>query len=111
MIKGIIFASILTAFALVLTPGASAQGNVAAQGNAIEGKRVAETWCGGCHLTGKEPGAKQAAPSFASIANNRLLSTDYLDAWVRNPKPPMHVFQLTPEMIADLVAYMRTLEK
>ena len=105
MIKPTFFTAVLAAVLWAVAPDARAQGS------AKEGARIAKDWCGDCHTVGREQNGGNGAPGFAEIARTRLLSADYLDAWIRNPKPPMHAFELNRRMVDDLVAYIRTLAK
>ncbi|MDX1484218.1 MAG: cytochrome c [Alphaproteobacteria bacterium] len=79
--------------------------------DASKGRRVAERWCSDCHAVAGEQVAGRTAPSFKEIAGRSLLTESYLDSWTRNPTAPMHKFQLSPAMIADLVAYLRSLRE
>lgn len=83
----------------------------AAASNVREGKRIAETWCSGCHAVGRERRPGDKAPSFGQLANSILLSETYLDTWIKNPRPPMHKFEFTSDMVSDLVSYLRSLKK
>ena len=105
MIKRRYVLSALVAMTMVASQTAFADGDV------MEGERIAKDWCSSCHEVGSGPNSDTSAPSFATVANTRLLSVDYLDAWLINPKPPMHTFKLSRPMVSNLVAYMRTLEK
>ncbi|MFT5539677.1 MAG: mono/diheme cytochrome c family protein [Alphaproteobacteria bacterium] len=75
------------------------------------GKELAERWCSRCHVVAPELPPGGAAPSFAKLANTILLSETYLDTQLRDPHPSMQRFQLTPSMVSDLMAYLRSLKK
>jgi mono/diheme cytochrome c family protein len=105
MIKRVCLVALIAVMAVALARGGIAASNVP------EGKRIAELWCSGCHAVGREARPGDTAPSFAKLANSILLSESYLDAWIRNPRPPMHKFKLTGDMVSYLVSYLRSLKK
>ena len=83
-----------------------------AQGDKIEGEKIASQWCTRCHNI--EPGGpfKLHPPSFASIAVYR--SADQIHG--RIMFPPFHSnmpqvgFILTPDNVDDIIAYIISLE-
>ena len=77
---------------------------------ADNGYRLAERLCAGCHVVGSEPAAGRTAPPFPKLSSEILLSEAYLDTWLRNPRPPMHSFQLPRREVSDIVTYLRSLK-
>lgn len=104
MIKRVCLLAVIAAIAVASARGAAAD-------NVQKGKRIAELWCSGCHAVGQQARPGDRAPSFAKLANTVLLSESYIDAWISNPRPPMHKFKLTGGMVSDLVSYLRSLKK
>ena len=82
-----------------------------AAGDALEGKRVAERWCSGCHVVSKSGRGGGAAPAFVALANNPAKSERYLKTWITNPHPPMPNFNLSRRTVDDLVAYILSLRQ
>ena len=80
-----------------------------AAGDALDGKRVAERWCSGCHLVGQRGRGGGGAPAFVALANNPAKSERYLKTWITNPHPPMPNFNLSRRTVDDLVAYILSL--
>jgi mono/diheme cytochrome c family protein len=90
---------------VLLAPAPSAR----AAGDVREGKRVAEQWCSGCHVTDRSGRQRDTAPAFAVLANDPAKSAQFLKTWISNPHPPMPNFNLTRRTVDDLVAYIRSL--
>jgi mono/diheme cytochrome c family protein len=105
MIRRVCLSAVIAVMAVASAPGGVAASDV------TEGKRIAGSWCSGCHAVGREARPGDSAPSFTQLANTILLSESYLDAWLRNPRPPMHKFQLSGDMVSNLVSYLRSLKK
>jgi len=81
-----------------------------AAGDAAAGRRTADTWCVGCHLTGDEQKAALVdAPTFPDIA--KRMTPEALRAFLFNPHPPMPQFRLTRRDIEDLIEYIESSEK
>lgn len=97
------------AIAVLLT---SLTNPVHADGDASEGRKIAEERCTLCHNIEADGPFKQYPPSFAAIAVYR--STN--DIRARFSLPPMHATMpllgsiMTPENIDNLVAYIVSLE-
>ncbi len=104
--------SLLRMLALSATLAIPAAAPVMAQGDAEAGKTTAGELCARCHDIGPDGPFKQHPPSFAAIAVFR--STEQIHA--RIAYPPLHVnmpsveYVLAPDAIADLVAYIVSLE-
>ena len=79
-------------------------------GDAVSGRRIAQTWCLSCHsLT---PGvSSDMAPSFPDIARNPAKTEDQLRNWLTRPHAPMPDYMLSRDDINDIIAFLHTLEK
>lgn len=78
------------------------------------GEKFARNRCSDCHAVG--PGAdspRREAPTFERIANTPGLTRATLDQWLRDAHnyPEAMYFAIPEEGIADLVAYMLTLQR
>lgn len=79
--------------------------------DAAKGEIIVKRWCAACHLV--SPDQKQAnsdAPSFASVAH-KIKSSKVLAAFLSDPHPKMPDMSLTRDEIADIVAYIATLDR
>lgn len=95
-------AAVLTGIVLLwATPLAAA--------DVAEGRKIANAWCGSCHLTSEGKGGTDTAPQFATIARNRNLNRDTLAGVLAKPHPAMPRLDLSRSQIDDLVAYIRSL--
>ena len=79
-----------------------------AAGSPQTGKEIAERWCSGCHAVGVS--GTDAAPPFTEIAKRPGRSEDYFYVWLSDPHPPMPRLDLSRQDIADLIAYLRSLD-
>ncbi|MEM7779675.1 MAG: hypothetical protein AAF697_04685 [Pseudomonadota bacterium] len=73
-----------------------------------------EAACGGCHGLGPNvPSPNPAAPSFEHVANTRGLDQETLAAWLSDAHnyPEVMDFDLTPERVDEVAAYMITLKR
>lgn len=78
------------------------------------GHKFAVNRCSDCHSVGYgETSPLPDAPSFAAIANTPELSKTTLNKWMRSHGnyPREMYFEIPPEHIDDLVAYMITLRR
>jgi len=77
--------------------------------DSTNGQRIAERWCGGCHLV--TPGQQQASdavPTFAQIGASERFDEAALAAFLANPHHSrMPNLSLSRSEIADLVAYIK----
>ncbi len=89
------------ALGLVLAAPAAAQESVEA------GRRLAERWCGACHMLPGESRASDAAPPLAGVVAGREVSRGALEAWLSTPHPAMPDMNLTRAEIDALIAYLR----
>jgi mono/diheme cytochrome c family protein len=73
------------------------------------GRALAERWCSACHAV--TPGAvgSDVVPSFERIANDQVLTEEWLTARLAVPHHSMPSLSLTRRQIADLVAYVNSL--
>lgn len=93
---------------LVLWLTASPAGAVAPSADA--GAELAARWCAACHVVAPSGAGTDAAPSFASIANQR--SPDEIRSFLAKPHArPMRGFNLTTREIEDVTAYIVTLHQ
>lgn len=93
---------------------ASASGVVPVGDTASErGKAMVERLCSHCHAIGTEgPSSFAQAPPFGEIAR-RYDVEDLAEAFAEGIEvghPAMPVFEFSPAMIGDLLAYLRSLE-
>lgn len=81
-----------------------------AAGDAAAGRRVADTWCVGCHLVGDENKAGMlGVPPFPDIARQR--TPDQIRAFLAMPHPAQPLFRLSPKDIEDLSAFIAGLKR
>jgi mono/diheme cytochrome c family protein len=75
-----------------------------------KGEIIAKRWCATCHLVAADQKtANSDVPSFASLAKSKL-SSEALRDFLSNPHPRMPDMSLTRSEIADIVAYIRSLD-
>ncbi len=90
---------------------AAVMATAASAADVQHGERLAEQWCGHCHVIGTEQSTGgDAAPPFAAIAETAAERTDELSAWLADPHPPMPTLNLTRYEIDDLLAYIENLK-
>jgi cytochrome c2 len=78
--------------------------------DAERGEIIAKRWCAACHLVSSDQTrANSDAPSFSSIARKK--STEKLTAFLTDPHPKMPDMNLTRGEIADIVAYIKSLDR
>ena len=104
------FRPILLALTLILTVAA---GSALAAGDAANGERLAAQWCQDCHVTGAKgtPTGTDVAPPFAEIARRPGRDAGWFHVWLSDPHPPMPKVELSRQQIADLIAYLLSLQK
>ena len=82
----------------------------ATKGNAAHGKIIAKRWCSACHSVASDQArANSDAPPFASIARKKQASE--LKGFLTDPHPKMPNMSLSRSEIADIVAYIKTLDR
>lgn len=76
------------------------------------GKVLAEEWCARCHDVGADGAAKLHPPSFKAIAGFR--PADQIEYRIISPPPhaamPPMIYALNGDDVADLIAYIQSLE-
>jgi mono/diheme cytochrome c family protein len=78
---------------------------------AAKGEVIAKRWCAACHLVSSDQTqANSDAPSFAEIAHKKP-SSKTLSAFLTDPHPKMPDMSLTRDEIADIVAYIKSLDR
>jgi mono/diheme cytochrome c family protein len=78
--------------------------------DAAKGEIIAKRWCAACHLVSPDQTqANSDAPSFAAIAKKK--SSKALTGFLTDPHPKMPDMSLTRGEIADIVAYIGTLDR
>ena len=84
--------------------------DVVAKGNAAHGEIIAKRWCASCHsVASDQVRANSDAPPFASIAQKKQASE--LKGFLTDPHPKMPNMSLSRSEIADIVAYIKTLDR
>jgi mono/diheme cytochrome c family protein len=79
--------------------------------DAAKGEIIAKRWCAACHLVSSDQKrANSDAPSFKSISGKKP-SSKQLTAFLTDPHPKMPDMSLTRSEIADIVAYIGTLDR
>jgi mono/diheme cytochrome c family protein len=80
-------------------------------GDPERGRDLAERWCSACHIvTVSGPdSATDGAPTFRSIATDPRYGRSRVSHFLKAPHPPMPDFQLSNQIIEDLVAYLETM--
>jgi mono/diheme cytochrome c family protein len=97
--------------ALGLTQTAPASGD--ADGHLAQGRRLAERYCGSCHATGPmDQSAIADAPPFRALGQSIDLASlpKALRAGLMDEHPRMPLVRLDVDEIADLTAYVRSLQ-
>jgi mono/diheme cytochrome c family protein len=99
---------LLMAFALSLATGAALAQPF---GDPAAGRRLAETHCSSCHAIG--PGGSgrivPGVPAFADVAAMASTTQLALQAFLRQPHPPMPDIVLKPGEMDDVIAYILSL--
>ena len=93
---------------------AASNGTVAhAAGDAVAGHRLAQTWCGNCHVVGPEQqeGTSNGAPSFAAVADMKTTTELGLHAFLQTPHDRMPDWHLSRNETADVVSYIISLRR
>jgi mono/diheme cytochrome c family protein len=74
------------------------------------GAEIAARWCAACHVVAPDGAGTDSAPSFAVIAQRHGI--EELKTFLAKPHAkPMRGFTLSGREIADVVAYIVTLEQ
>jgi len=101
----------IAGLAAVLTAIAGAANAQIATGDAVNGHRIADTWCGNCHVVSRSPGSTttDSAPTFESIARMPSTTTVSLRAFLTTPHRSMPNYQLSRTELDDVIAYILSL--
>jgi mono/diheme cytochrome c family protein len=80
-------------------------------GDAVTGRKLAETWCSSCHLVGETHGVvvSNGAPTFAAIAADKSITVLSLRAFLQTPHARMPDLHLSREEVDDLASYILSL--
>ena len=89
----------------------SVAAGAAAEGDAEQGRVLAEAWCASCHQVAPGGTASDAAPPFPMVANYPAMTRERLRGWLVAPHPPMPDFNLTRAEIDAIIAYLETLRQ
>lgn len=100
--------------AVAAVVGVMALNTTAEAASAQRGRLFAQTNCAGCHAIGKTGDSPLSlAPPFRTL-HERYPVDDLAEAFAEGfttGHPSMPEFRLEPDRIADLIAYLRTLER
>ena len=81
-------------------------------GNALRGEKLAEQWCGACHIVG--PGLvrlnEDPPASFQEIADTPGMGEMALRVFFQTPHKQMPNFSITGDVRDDLIAYITGLK-
>jgi len=78
-------------------------------GEAGRGETIAKRWCSACHVVAQDQTRANAdAPPFADVALR--FADKEIAAFLANPHSKMPDMSLTRDEIADIVAYIRSLD-
>jgi mono/diheme cytochrome c family protein len=82
-------------------------------GDIEAGQRIAETWCGSCHIVGpgQQRGTSTGAPTFTEIARMKSTTPLGLQVFLQTPHERMPDLQLTRAEMNDLIAYIMSLRR
>jgi mono/diheme cytochrome c family protein len=95
---------------LALAIGVS-EAAIAADGDPVNGRLVAEKWCSLCHsILGTERNPDRA-PTFEQVANRPGRDRAYLTRFLQQDHFPMTTFRLFDEEKRDVVAFLVTLKR
>ncbi len=83
----------------------------AAEGDAEQGRVLADAWCVSCHQVAPGGTTSDVAPPFPMVANYPAMTRERLRGWLVAPHPPMPDFNLSRAEIDAIVAYLETLRR
>jgi mono/diheme cytochrome c family protein len=84
----------------------------AAPPDAAQGKTIVKHWCAACHQVAPDQKPVSAdVPSFLFIAHQQKLTVKVLTDFLSTPHPRMPDMGLTRGEIADIVAYIKSLNR
>lgn len=115
--RAVLSLGLAIAFAGIVLAQTTADAEAVPTGDAARGHEFAKSYCSPCHaveaheLTSRVP----EAPAFATFSRywplDKLRKSLSAGIMVGHDKYPMPVFQLGPQEIADLIAYLRTIQE
>lgn len=79
-----------------------------------DGRVIAEEQCGGCHATGTSGDSPRAdAPQFRTILSRYRADTltEELISGIKLGHPDMPLFELNPQGVDSLVAYLKSIQE
>lgn len=77
----------------------------------VNGKAIAKRWCADCHLVSRDQAqANSDVPSFAAIAHKKE-PPEKLKSFLVSPHPNMSDMNLSRSDVADLIAYIASLNQ
>ncbi len=84
----------------------------AAAPDVVHGKTIAKRWCAACHqVAPDQTPVNLDVPSFASVGRQEKLTPKVLTAFLSTPHPRMPDMNLTRGEIADVAAYIKSLDR
>ena len=90
----------------------NASGATLSPDSASAGHRLADAWCKDCHaIEATNPGAANAAPAFAAIANQPSTTELSLKVFLRTSHRTMPNLIIAPDQADDLVSYILSLKR
>ena len=83
------------------------------RGDVAAGRRLAETWCGSCHLVGPDAtrGVSNGVPTFVGIAGDQSTTSVSLRTFLQTPHAGMPDLHLSRDEVDNLAAYILSLRK
>jgi mono/diheme cytochrome c family protein len=110
--------SLLAGAASALLVACAPQKTSATNGDAValidDGRAIAEEQCGRCHAPGTEGASPRAdAPPFRTILSRYRADTltEELISGIKLGHPDMPLFELNPQGVDDLVAYLKSIQE
>ncbi len=84
----------------------------AAPPDPAHGQTIVKRWCAGCHqVTPDQKPVSSDVPSFLFIAHQKNLTEKVLSDFLSTSHPRMPDMGLTRSEIADIVAYIKSLDR
>lgn len=82
----------------------------AQEGDPLQGRQHAERLCANCHQIGAQrPPIPLAGPSFLRVAKTKGMTGMALSVWFQTSHPTMPNIVVSPEVRADIIAYILSL--
>lgn len=97
-------------FVVILLAAAQAIAQ-ASSGDATVGRELVKARCSTCHDREDSPRGRQQGPSLAAVAAMPSTTSMSLHAFLMTPHVNMPNYQLTPQEIDDVVAYILSLRR